>query len=58
MRKETAKGIAIALAMAFMFCMGSRMLQPVPYLVQSVIGVLMIIFSVIASGKFRKQRNE
>jgi len=54
MKKETAKTIAISLAMAFMFCMGSRLHQPIPLIIQTIIGVLMIIFSILARGKIRK----
>jgi len=54
MKKVTAKTIAIALAMAFMFCMGSRMQHQVPFIIQTLIGVLMIIFSILANSKFRK----
>jgi len=54
MKKDTAKTMAIAFAMAFMFCMGSRMQQQVPFIVQTVIGLFMIVFSVVASGRFRK----
>ncbi len=48
MKKELAKTIAIALAMAFMFCMGSHLNKPIPMIVQAVIGILMIVFSVLS----------
>lgn len=54
MKKELAKTIAIALAMAFMFCMGSQMHQPVPLIIQTVIGILMIVFSLLARRKTEK----
>jgi hypothetical protein len=54
MKKETAKTIAIALAMAFMFCMGSRMTEPVPLMIQLILGILMVIFSIVAGSKYRK----
>ena len=58
MKKETAKTVAICLAMAFMFCMGSQMSKPIPPLVQSAIGTLMIIFSVLASRASKKAGEE
>ena len=54
MKKETAKTIAICLAMAFMFCMGSHLHEAVPWIIQTIIGILMIIFSVLARGKIEK----
>lgn len=54
MKKETAKTIAIALAMGFMFCLGSQMHQPIPLIAQTAVGVLMVLFSILARGKIRK----
>jgi hypothetical protein len=58
MKKETAKTIAIVLAMAFMFCMGSRLHQDIPIIIQTVVGVLMIIFSILARKKIPKASDE
>ena len=58
MKKEVAKTIAIALAMAFMFCMGSHLHKPVPVIVQTIIGILMIIFSVLSRGKIKKPASD
>lgn len=55
MKKETAKTIAICLAMAFMFCMGSHLHKPVPWIVQTGIGILMIVFSFLSRDKKAKQ---
>ena len=51
MKKETAKTIAICLAMAFMFCMGSHLHAAVPLVIQTIIGILMIVFSFLARSK-------
>jgi hypothetical protein len=48
MKKGTAKTIAICFAMAFMFCMGSHLHEAVPWFVQTIIGILMIVFSILS----------
>lgn len=54
MKKDLAKTIAIALAMAFMFCMGSHLNKPVPWIIQTIVGLLMIVFSFLARNKTQK----
>ena len=53
-----AKTVAIALAMAFMFCMGSHLHESVPLLIQTIIGILMIVFSILARGKIKRTTEE
>ena len=55
MKKETAKTVAICLAMAFMFCMGSHLHEAVPWIIQTIIGILMIVFSFLARDKTAKR---
>lgn len=54
MKKETAKTIAICLAMAFMFCMGSHLHEAASWIVQTIIGILMIVFSIASRTNTKK----
>jgi len=41
--------------MAFMFCMGSHLHEAVPWIIQTIIGILMIVFSFLARDKTAKR---